>query len=142
MPKPYVPVRQDAQKLRYIEWLTTPPNARQPETEAEIAAELDVHAKTLYNWRHDREFKEVWHDMVDEVAAPEDVRQRIMENLARIASDPDNPRCVVAAKTYFDNLRRMSPGGDDGGQAVKAVGMLTDDELARLIDHGIAEGAV
>ena len=51
MPPPYVPVRQDAKKMRYIEWLTTPPQERVPATERELARELDVIPKTLYNWK-------------------------------------------------------------------------------------------
>lgn len=139
MPIQYTPVRQDAKKMAYIEWLTTPPHAREPRTEKELAAKLDVYHKTLYNWRHDREFREVWQDNTDAVIGGEDRRQAVMDALFRAASDDHNPRHVAAAKIYLDAIGAMSPAKVNVSVSHKALGMLTDEEIEMLMARGIAE---
>lgn len=139
MPIAYVPVRQDAKKMAYIEWLTTPPHAREPATEKELAAQLDVYPKTLYNWRHDREFREVWQDNTDQVIGGEDRRQAVMDALYKAASDDHNPRHVAAAKLYLDAIGAMTPSRVNVTVTNKALGMLTDDEIDLLMAKMIAE---
>ena len=139
MPIQYVPVRQDAKKMRYIEWLTTPPTYREPATEKQLAAELDVYSKTLYNWRHDREFREVWQDNTDAVIGGEDRRQAVMDALYKAASDDHNPRHVQAAKLYLDAIGAMSPPKVDVTVSHKALGMLTDEEIEVLLARGVAD---
>ena len=134
--KAYVPVRQDPEKMRFIEWLTTPPAARDPATEAEFARMIDVHVKTLYNWKHDREFREVWQGETDQVIGDLDKRQRVLDALYEAASDPRNPRHVSAAKLYLESIREMSPERESQS---KAVGMLTDAELELMIQRTVAE---
>ena len=139
MGRPYVPVRQDARKMRYIEWLTTPPQFRDPPTEMELAKELDVYQKTLYNWRQDREFRDVWRDDADEVIGGEDKRQRVMETLYMAAIDYRSPRHVAAAKLYLETIGAIGPARVDVQVMNKAVGLLTDAELEKLIGIGLAE---
>jgi hypothetical protein len=135
--KGFVPVRQDPRKMRYIEWLTTPPTHRQPKTEVELAREIDVFPKTLYNWRQERDFREVWSDDTDRVVGGEDRRQRVMDTLYDAAVDHRNPRHVAAAKLYLDTLGAISPPRE--GVSGKAIGMLTDDEIEQLLSRGILE---
>lgn len=116
--------------MRYIQWLTTPPSHREPRTEVELAREMDVYPKTLWNWRQEREFREVWSDDTDRVVGGEDRRQRVMDVLYDAAVDTRNPRHVQAAKLYLDTLGAISPPRE--GNA-KAVGMLTDVEIEQMI---------
>ena len=139
MAKPYLPVRQDAKKMRYIEWLTTPPQERVPPTERDIAKELDVYPKTLYNWRQDREFRDVWRDDADEVIGGEDKRQRVMEVLYMAAIDYRSPRHVAAAKLYLETIGAIGPQRIDVQVSNKAVSLLTEEELDNLITRGLAE---
>jgi hypothetical protein len=139
MPIAYVPVRQDAKKMAFIEWLTTPPTAREPRTEREFAVANDLHYKTLYNWKQDREFREVWQDNTDKVIGGEDRRQMVMEALFRTASDDHNPRHVAAAKLYLEAIKAMSPTKAGVQVSHKALGMLTDEEIDALMARGIAE---
>jgi Helix-turn-helix of insertion element transposase len=139
MAKSYMPVRQDIRKMRYIEWLTTPPQERVPGTEAELAKELDVYPKTLYNWRQDREFRDAWRDDADEVIGGEDKRQRVMETLYMAAIDYRSPRHVAAAKLYLETIGAIGPQRIDIQVSNKAIGLLTDEELAKLIDQGLTE---
>lgn len=137
--KTYVPVRQDSRKMRYIEWLTTPPQERNPPSEREIAAELDVYPKTLYNWRQDREFRDVWRDDADEVIGGEDKRQRVMETLYMAAIDYRSPRHVSAAKLYLETIGAIGPQRVDVQVTNKAVGLLSDEEIDKLIGIGLRE---
>ena len=139
MAKSYVPVRQDIRKMRYIEWLTTPPQERIPATEADLAKELDVYPKTLYNWRQDREFRDVWRDDADEVIGGEDKRQRVMEVLYMAAIDYRSPRHVQAAKLYLETIGAIGPQRIDVSVSNKAIGLLTDEELEKLIGIGLTE---
>lgn len=125
--------------MAYIEWLTTPPHARDPRTERELAAVLDVYPKTLYNWRHDREFREVWQDNTDQVIGGEDRRQAVMDALFQAAKDEHNPRHVQAAKLYLDAIGAMSPQRVDVTVNNKALGMLTDEEIEELMGKIIVE---
>jgi transposase-like protein len=135
----YVPVRQDPRKMRYIAWLTTVPDYRVPAKEKELAAELDVYPRTLYNWRQDREFREVWQGESDEVIGGADRRQAVLETLYRSATEERNPRHVQAAKLYLEAIGAMQPPKLDVTISGKALGMLDDDELERLIAIGAAE---
>lgn len=125
--------------MAYIAWLTTPPAAREPRTEKDLAAQLDVNVKTLYHWRHERDFREEWSDETDQVVGGDDKRQRVLDTLYEAATDIRNPRHVAAAKEYLASIRAMSPEGSVSQAAVKAVGMLTDAELERLVALGLAE---
>jgi len=140
VPKAYVPVAQDARKMRYIEWLTTPPHMRNPRTEGQLAAELDVYPKTLFNWKQDREFCDVWHHETNDVIGGDDRRQAVMDSLFRAASDEHNPRHVSAAKVYLDAIGAMSPGRlEISVTGDKALGLLSDDELEGLLARGLAD---
>jgi hypothetical protein len=132
----FVPVRQNPEKMRFIEWLTTPPTARNPPTEAEFARMIDVSVKTLFNWKHDREFRDVWQGETDQVIGDLDKRQAVLDALYAAASDPRNPRHVPAAKLYLEAIKQMSP---ERQSEAKAIGMLTDAELALMIDRTLAE---
>ena len=139
MARPYVPVTQDAKKMRYIEWLTTPPQERHPGTEKELARELDVYPKTLYMWKQDREFRDVWRDDADEVIGGEDKRQRVMETLYMAAIDYRSPRHVQAAKLYLETIGAIGPQQVQVHVTSKALSMLTDDEIESLIARGLVE---
>ena len=139
MARPYVPVAQDAKKMRYIEWLTTPPQERSPRTEKELARELDVYPKTLYGWKQDREFRDVWRDETDEVIGGEDKRARVMETLYMAAIDYRSPRHVQAAKLYLETIGAIGPQRVEVSVSSKALGMLSDDEIESLIARGLAE---
>lgn len=125
--------------MRYIEWLTTVPDYRVPKTEREMAAELDVYQKTLYNWRQDRDFIEVWRGESDDVVGGPDRRQAVLEVLYRAATNERNPRHVSAAKLYFEAIGAITPPKIDVNVSGRALGMLSDDEIEKLIAVGVVE---
>lgn len=137
MSKGYIPVRQDPRKMRYIEWLTTPMSERTPSNEIELAAELDVYPKTLYNWRHEREFKDVWSEETETVGLSEDKRANIINNLYEVGMDKTNPRMVMAAKEFLNYYKELRPERDgEDPTAGKALNMLSDEELDALLAEG------
>ena len=125
--------------MRYIKWLTTVPDHRHPKTEKDLAAELDVYPRTLYNWRQDKDFRAVWSDEADEVIGDVDRRQAVLETLYRAATNERNPRHVTAGKLYLEAIGAITPPHLDVTVSGKALGMLTDDELESLIARGVAE---
>lgn len=129
----YVPVRQDARKMRYIEWLTTIPEHRNPRYERDLAKELDVFAKTLYSWRQDKEFREVWKDEADEVIGDAGRRQAVLETLYRAATDERNPRHVAAGKLYLEAIGAITPPKLDLTVSTKALSLLTQQEIDEMI---------
>jgi hypothetical protein len=50
-------------KLEYLEWLLTPPAERDPKTKPEMAAQLDVSLRSLYNWENSDLFQEKLSDV-------------------------------------------------------------------------------
>ncbi|HEX5016006.1 MAG TPA: phBC6A51 family helix-turn-helix protein [Actinomycetes bacterium] len=142
MPRRNVPVLQDAKKMRYIEWLNTPRQFRIPPTKAEMAAALDVYPKTLYNWENDREFRKVWRGEADEILdehGAEDKVQVVLDSLYQAARDPRSPRHVTAAKLYLETIGAIGPQRVEVQVSSKALSMLSDDEIERLIARGLAE---
>jgi hypothetical protein len=136
----YLPVRQDVRKMAYIQWLTTPPGERDPKSEIELAKLMDVFPKTLYNWRQDRDFREVWETEADGViGGVEDRKAVVLDALFATASDQRNPRHVSAAKLWLEAVGAMTPPRLDVTVSSKAVGMLSDEELERLVARGAAE---
>lgn len=135
----YVAVTQDPRKMRFIEWLTTPPPMREPDTEEAFAAVIDVHPKTLHNWKHDPEFKSVWHGENDKVLGGDDRRKAVIDALFEAASDPNHPRQVTAAKEYREWLKLMSPETEGTGEVVahKRLELLTDEEIDDLLARGL-----
>jgi hypothetical protein len=117
--KAYVPVRQDPEKMRFIEWLTTPPAARQPATEAEFARMIDVHVKTLYNWKHDREFRETWQGETDQIIGDLDKRQRVLDALfeAHLARANPHMLAIVKGSTLKDGTIEVDLAGLPGADA-------------------------
>ena len=143
MPRRNLPVLRDPKKMRYIEWLNTPKMMRSPQTKGELAAELDVYPKTLYNWENDREFREVWRgqatDVLEEHFGDEDKVQVVLDSLYESARDSRSPRHVAAAKLYLETIGAIGPQRIDVQVSSKALSMLSDDEIERLIARGLAE---
>lgn len=142
MPFKSGPVAQDPKKMRYIEWLNTPKMMRTPATKGELAAELDVYPRTLYNWEQEPEFRKLWHGqaerILDEHDAPDKIQQ-VLDTLHEAAIDSHSPRMVSAAKLYLETVGAIGPQKIDVQVSSKALGMLSDDEIERLIARGLAE---
>lgn len=130
--------------MRYIEWLNTPRQFRIPATKGEMAAALDVYPKTLYNWENDREFRAVWRGEADDIHEAHGTGnnvQDVLDSLLVAAKDPRSPRHVSAAKLYLEAVGGIGPQKIDVTVSGKAISLLTDEELERLVARGLAEQA-
>ena len=47
-----------ALKVEYLEWLMQPPGEREPSSKTDMAEQLGVSLRTLYNWEAEPEFQE------------------------------------------------------------------------------------
>jgi hypothetical protein len=58
---------------------------------------------------------------------------RIMKTLEKTATDPDDPKHVTAAKTYFEIEGSVKPAKMDVQVTQRPAKELTDEQLAELI---------
>lgn len=124
---------EDWRIKRYMNWLCTPPKDREPKLKKDLADELGVTHKTLNNWHNNADFLKAWEKLYLKTIGDPGVKLRIMQTLERTATDPDDPKHVQAAKTYFEIEGSMKPQ-QMNVQVTKDAAKLTDDELDGLLD--------
>lgn len=123
----------DWRKQTYLKWLLTPPKEREPANYTELARMLDVERKTLYNWKEDRDFLEEWERMYLKSVGDPSRKSEIMNTLFQTATDPDDPKHVQAAKTYFEIEGSLKPTKMEVQVTQRPAKDLSDEELAELI---------
>lgn len=122
------------EKQRYLAWLMTPPREREPKGVAELAAELGVDRRTLLNWRtQDKEFMEEWERLYLTTVGNPGRKQEIMDTLFRTATDPDDPKHVSAAKTYFEIEGSLKPAKTEISVQMGDASKLTMEQLDQLL---------
>lgn len=112
---------------RYIEWLLTPADLRNPPSKAKLADELGVHPQTLRNYQKDPVFQRRLMEEGREMARVDRVPD-ILESLYRQAKDDQNPRSVAAARAFLEHVEKMVPQGD----SVENVEQMSNEDLANL----------
>lgn len=122
----------DFRKQRFLEWLCTPPKERDPKSEVELAKELSLERRTLYNWRQDKTFLEEWERRYLATIGNPQRKSEIMDTLLKTATDPDDPKHVQAAKAYFEIEGSIKPAKMEV-QVTRPAKELTDEQLAELI---------
>jgi len=128
----HVPV-SDFRKQRFLSWLCTPLKERDPRTISDLASELGVDRRTLQNWRDDKDFIEAWEKLYLKTIGDPSKKSEIMATLFRTATDPDDPKHVQAAKTYFEIEGSLKPARMEVQVSNKPATELTDAQLAELI---------
>lgn len=133
----------DWRKQRFLDWLCTVPKEREPRTMEALADELSLTRRTLTTWKtDDKEFIEAWEKRYLQTIGNPGVKQEIMETLRRTATDPDDPKHVQAAKTYFEIEGSMKPAKMEVN-VTRAAKDLTDEQLDALIaEHAMNERQV
>ena len=125
-------------KQRLLTWLCTPKKEREPPKLEDLAEELGVTRRTLTNWKVDPEFLEAWNTMYLRTIGSPEVKSEIMHTLKRTATDPDDPKHVQAAKTYFEIEGSLKPQTQQI-EVKRSATDLTDDELDAILAHKIGE---
>lgn len=91
----------DTRKTQFLQWLLLPKSERNPPTQAGIAAQIGVSARTLRDWLQNEQFRAAWKKQQSMMAAsPEKVRD-VLDALYTKACDPKARDQVTAAKTWL-----------------------------------------
>ena len=120
----------DHRKQRFLEWLCTIKEDRDPPYQKDLALELGVHAKTLSDWRNEPEFLEEWNRRYRRTVGSPERMQLVLERLFETATDRTDPRQVQAAKEYRMAVEGVAPTRLDISVNARE---LSDAELSELI---------
>lgn len=123
------------QQLAAIDWLCTPPPARDYGSEKELAAAIGIAPSTIFRWKKHPAFIKGWEKELARRNQNPDKIQPIMEAMHSKALQGD----VKAAELYMKLVDRMTPDKlriEDGS---KPLAEYTNEELiAKLqsVPHG------
>lgn len=123
----------DARKVRFLEWLTTPEGERRPQQVKELAAELDVTDRTLRNWRCDAKFRAVWEKRSKDVIGDPARVERILLEIERGIFDREESLAsrTRAAELFMKAVDGIRPAKVD--EAKRAAAELSTAELEALV---------
>ena len=119
---------------RLLTWLLTAPGDREPRTMVELAREMGTSPDALTKRKAKPEFLKEWEvEYLRTVGNPE-VKMKIMRALEQIASDPDDPKIVQAARAFFEIQGTVKPQGSvEVNVNTKAPSELSNEDLQRLV---------
>lgn len=120
-------------QIQFLEWLLTAPGEREPSSQAKLATEvLHVSERTLRDWKSQAAFVAEWDRRAVAVAGSPERTQRIMDALAAVAVNPEDPKMVQAGKLWADMAGVIRPKRTDAGvDRSKLLGM-TQEQLKAL----------
>ena len=120
---------------RFILWLLTLRDEREPATQRDLAAELGVDQNTLSVWKRDPEFLTAWNSAYLRTISNPGKKMEIMSTLMNTATDPDDPKHVQAAKAFFEIEGSLRPQKNQVDIKVSATppSELTEDQLKELM---------
>jgi hypothetical protein len=124
----------DWRKVKYMEWLLTPPADREPRHRNGLAELFGVDVRTMSGWSEHPQFREEWQRRVTRIVGDPSRGQRIMDTLYAAATDPMNRAQVQAAKLYLEATNAIRPPAVE--LTVKRTTELSDDELNTLLSQG------
>ena len=120
-----------------IEWLLTPKDERDPRNQNLLAEKMGVKPNTLSSWKKDAEFLEKWNATYHRTVGSPETKMTIMQTLLGTATDPDDPKHVQAAKTYFEIEGSLRPPSSknslDITVSAKPASELSDEDLERML---------
>lgn len=117
---------------RYMEWLLTPKDERQPPTKAAMARELERSEKTLRDWEQMPEFRAEWEKRAREVMGGPERLKAVADAMYAQALDADSRKQVQAAKMFAELIGAHSPPPLKV-EATLSLSALSDEELDALI---------
>jgi len=134
-----IPLATDHRKQRFLDWLCTIKEDRDPPNQYELAPMLGVHPQALVKWKQDPEFLEEWQRRYRKTVGSPERMQRVLDQLYETATDRTDPRQVAAAKEYRLAVEGVAPTRVDVSVNARE---LSDVELAELIAETAAREAV
>lgn len=127
------PAMNDFRVQRFLEWLLTPRDERNPGTQAALAEELGVHRNTLGEWKNDPDFLAEWERQYRKTVGSPERAQSVLNSLYETATDRTDPRQVPAARAYLEAIDVMKPKRVDVTVTKGAAKELSDDELLAML---------
>jgi DNA-binding transcriptional regulator YiaG len=129
-------------QLAYLDWLTG--GRAEGESQGEFAASIGVESYVLSKWKRNFTFLTAWEQRMLRVHAHPQILSEQLETIRDIVKHGKNQSDrLKAAELYWKLLEKMAPGGvivRPPAVEDKAVGELTDEELAALLadDEAVA----
>lgn len=130
----------DQRKVRFVEWLTTPPHERVPSNQDLLADELGVTSRTLRNWKKDKRIRACWEDEASSIVGDPAKKQEVLEQLRRQALDTEDPKQAQMAKLWLQATGAITPVSAEKRDAGDAKAQsYSDEELEEMISMKAAE---
>jgi len=131
----------DWRKQRFLEWLCTIGDDREPKTQTALADELGTNIQQLSKWKAEPAFLAAWETMYRKTVGSPEKAHAVLSALHEAATDRTDPRQVPAARAYLEAIDAIKPKKLDVTVTQgKAASALSDDELfAMLADRATDE---
>lgn len=122
---------EDPRKLRLMNWLTTPPAEREPDSQNKIAIELGVTPRTIRDWKANPSFRALWEKQAKDIIGDPERVQMVLEKMYQHCLDDASAKQAKAWDLYLKATDSIKPPAID--LAAKKAAELTDAELEALI---------
>ena len=116
------------EQQKYLEWLCTAPQERQPPSKKQYATKHVVDVTTLRRWEKKPAFRQEWQSRVDDLQGSPERTQALLDTLYNKALDGD----TKSAQLYLQATNRMAPATIEIKNE-KRTAELSDTELDELI---------
>jgi hypothetical protein len=127
------PNLNDFRVQRFLDWLLTAPNERDPQTQRDLADDMHVNRSILSQWKNDPDFLSEWERRYRKTVGSPERAQSVMDMLFETATDRTDPRQVPAARAYLEAIDVIKPKRVDVTVTKGAAKELTDEELMALL---------
>lgn len=130
----------DPRKIRLVEWLLAKQiGEHSPATKQELADELNVDRRTLYNWEREPAVADRLRELAVQVAGdPERIRQ-LMDAMFDQALDSESTKQVQAASLIAKMLGLTEKKQEQSADKRKELLELSTEELDRIAAQLVAE---
>jgi len=125
---------------RLVEWLTTPPKERVPESQRKLADELGVAPRTIRSWMARDDVRRAWAKMSEHIVGDPSKVQEVLETLRAVAINPDHRQFTQSAKLYLEAVDAIKPPDRnvEVNLSSEAISALSDEKLEAVIAEQIA----
>src|SRR5215510_970826 len=123
----------DFRVQRFLDWLVTVPDERDPPNQEALAVEMGLTKNTIGAWKRDADFLVEWERRYRKKVGSPEKQQQVLEALHQTATDRTDPRQVPAARAYLEAVDAIKPKKVDVTVQTKPAKDLSNDDLAMLL---------
>ena len=130
----------DAKHRRLVEWLTTPPKERMPNSQRKLAEELGVSPRTIRHWQTRDDIRRAWTKMSEHIVGDPSKVQEVLETLRQAAIDPEHRQFTQSAKLYLEAVDAIKPPDRsvELNLSSEAISAFSDERLEAVIAEQVA----